>query len=73
MKERSNERQSSTISEYEIKKNSVKSHYLRNKMFIKKMDIYLTANSDLKDMVINYEDNLFTKKRKIRILNEMIN
>lgn len=36
------------------------------------MQVYLTANNDLKDMVINFDDNLFTKKRKVRILNEMI-
>ena len=36
------------------------------------MQVYLTANNDLKAMVINFDDNLFTKDRKVRILNEMI-
>jgi hypothetical protein len=60
------------MSECDMKKNTARAHYQRHKVFIKKMEVSLKKNEVLKEMVINYDDDLFTKKRKVRILKNMI-
>ena len=54
-----------------MQKNNVQAHYQRNKVFLETIEGGLN-NIEIKEVIINFEDNILTKKRKLRNLRNIV-
>ena len=54
-----------------MQQNNVRAHYQRNKVFLEEIEGSLNK-TEMKQVVINFDDNVLTKKRKLRNLRKII-